>query len=104
MFDKPIPQFRRDRRDVIRKNRDEPIEAARDAVGQPGGTDKSISGQFVRHEIDRVVEQRSAREPLGHDSDERAFVVMRMDNVDSLLANDSAEQAEQLEVEDKFIR
>ena len=85
VVNEPVFQFRRNRRDVIGKNGNKPIQSARDAVGEPCRPDKAITRQLIRHEINRVIEKRPARYPLGHDPNEGAFVVMRVNDIYPLL-------------------
>ena len=93
VLDEPIPQLCRNGRDVVGENWREPIQAARQTVGEKRGPDEFVSCQFVAHEIDRVVEQRASRQPLRHNPDERAFVVVRMNDIDPLLADNTTEKA-----------
>src|SRR5438034_9040997 len=75
-----------------------------DAVGQPCRANEVIPGELVTHQIDRVIEQRAARKPLGHDADESAFVVMGVNDIDVLSSNDPAEQSQESKIEGKFLR
>src|SRR5262245_1930011 len=75
-----------------------------DAVGQPCRANEVIPGELVTHQIDRVIEQRPARKPLGQDADERAFVVMGVNDIDVLSSNNAAKQSQELKIERKFLR
>ena len=74
-----------------------------DAVRQPCRANEVITGELVPQQIDRVIEQRAPRKPLGQNADERGFVVMGVNNVDVLSANDPAEQSQELKIERKFL-
>src|SRR5215469_17375403 len=75
-----------------------------DAVCQPCRANEVIPGELVTHQIDRVIEQRAARKPLGKDADKRAFVVMGVNDIDVLSSNDPTEQSQEVKIEKKFLR
>src|SRR2546429_666230 len=45
---------------MIRKDRREPIEAARESVSQPGGPDKAITAQLISHGVSRLIKKRKS--------------------------------------------
>ena len=49
VFQKPLAQFRRYSRDVVRENRSKPVQAMSDAVGQPCRANEVVPGELVAH-------------------------------------------------------
>lgn len=88
---------------MIRKNGYKPIQSASDAVGEPCRTDETVTCQLIRHEIDRIIEERSAGQPFGHNPDESAFVIMRVDNIYPFAADDTAKETQELKITKKLI-
>src|SRR6266481_1714900 len=88
---------------MIRKDWRKPIQAMSDAVRQPCRANEVITGELVTQQIDRVIDQRAPRKPLGQNADERGFVVMGVNDVDVLSANDPAEQSQELKIEREFL-
>ena len=78
---------------MIWKDWRKPIQAMCYKVCHPCRANKVITGELITQQIDRVIEQRASRKPLGHDADERTFVIMSMNDIDVLCANDPAEQS-----------
>ena len=87
----PLLQLGRDGRDVIRKNWNKPIQSARDCAGQPGRTNETVTGQLVRHQVDGIVKQRPAGDPFCHHANQRAFIIVRVNNIDAFALNHATE-------------
>src|SRR5436190_3239554 len=49
VFHKPLLELGGNCCDVIRENRDKPVQSARDCPGEPGRTNEMITRQLVRH-------------------------------------------------------
>ncbi len=63
----------------------------RDCVAEPGRTNKIVTGQLVGHQVDGIVKQWAAGDPFCHHADQRAFIVVRVNNIDAFTLDYSAE-------------
>ena len=90
--DEPLLQLGGDGRDVIRENWNKPIQSVRDCVGEPGRTNEAVTGQLVGHQVDGIVKQWAAGDPFCHHADQRAFIVVRVNNIDAFVLNHATKQ------------
>src|SRR5580704_6407373 len=99
-----VTQLFRDSDEMVRKRYCEPVEKPGEAPGEEGGLEKIIRRKFVRHEAHSVVEQPAPGQKFGHVPDEQTFIVVGMNNRNSLSPNHAAKQHEQKDVQDKFFK
>ena len=83
---------------MIGKNGNQPVQKRGDAIDQPVWPDELVASQFVGHEVYCIVEQWASGDPTGSYADKAPFVVVGMNDVDSLAPDHAAQQAEKGQV------